>query len=133
MPAREGPLDIFVLPHTHDDVGWGSTVFGYYNASVNHILSSVTEQLAANPSYRFIWSEIKWIELWWPQQTPEVQSSFRRIVRNGQLEFVGGGWSQSDEVTPSYRDVIDNTVTGHEFLRRTLGSDCPNGRCVRFG
>ena len=44
-----------------------------------------------------------------------------------------GGWSQSDEVTPSYRDMIDNTVTGHEFLRRTLGSDCPNNRCVRFG
>ena len=50
-----------------------------------------------------------------------------------QLEFVGAGWSQSDEVSPSYRDMIDNTVTGHEFLRRTLGDACPNDRCVRFG
>jgi hypothetical protein len=42
--------------------------------------------------------------------------------------------SQSDEVSPSYRDMVDNTVTGHEFLHRTIGDDCPTpGRCVRFG
>lgn len=56
---REGPLEIFVLPHTHDDVGWLQTVFGYYNSSVTHILTTVTETLSSNPSYRFIWSEIK--------------------------------------------------------------------------
>ena len=28
---RDGPLEIFVLPHTHDDVGWGNTIFGYFN------------------------------------------------------------------------------------------------------
>jgi hypothetical protein len=109
---REGPLDIFVLPHTHDDVGWLQTVFGYFNSSVTHILSSVTEALDSHPNYRFIWSETKWLELWWPLQNATTQAKFRKIVRNGQLEFVGAGWSQSDEVTPSYRDIIDNTVTG---------------------
>ena len=29
--------------------------------------------------------------------------------------------------------MVDNTITGHEFLLRTLGEDaCPNRRCVRF-
>jgi hypothetical protein len=130
---REGPLDIFILPHTHDDVGWLQTVSGYFGGSVTHILSSVTEELSANPAYRFIWSETKWFELWWPLQNTTTQGKFREIVRSGQFEFVGAGWSQSDEVTPSYRDIIDNTVTGHEFLRRTLGDACPDGRCVRFG
>ena len=36
--------------------------------------------------------------MWWPDQTPAVQAKFKAIVRSGQLEFVGAGWSQSDEV-----------------------------------
>jgi hypothetical protein len=70
--------------------------------------------LSTNPSYKFIWSEIKWFEMWWPEQSDNVQvghllfawsdmvltpqQTFRRLVQNGQIEFVGAGWSQSDEV-----------------------------------
>jgi hypothetical protein len=28
---------------------------------------------------------------------------------------------------------VDNAMTGHEWLRRTMGDACPNHRCVRFG
>ena len=114
-------------------MGWHQTVYGYFNSSVSSILTTVTEKLATNSKYRFVWSEVKWFEMWWPVQNPATQTIFRRLVRDGQLEFVGGGWSQSDEVSPSYRDIVDNTLTGHEYLLRTLGDDCPNRRCVRFG
>ena len=43
------------------------------------------------------------------------------------------GWSQTDEVSPSYREVVDNAMTGHEWLRRNMGGACPDDRCVRFG
>jgi hypothetical protein len=125
--------EIFLVPHTHDDVGWQKTVGAYFDSSVTHILSTVTADLTANRHHRFIWSEVKWLEMWWPLQSADTQQKFKQVVSNGQFEFVGAGWSQSDEVTPSYRDMIDNTVTGHEFLRRTLGDACPNARCVRFG
>ena len=82
-------IDIHVCAHTHDDVGWTSTVFGYYNNSVQYILTSVMQALANNPSRRFIWSEIKWWEMWWPQQTPAMHDTVRRLVKGGQLEFVG--------------------------------------------
>jgi hypothetical protein len=132
-PPKQGPLEIFVMPHSHCDVGWHQTVFGYYNSSVANILTTVTNKLAADSKYRFVWSEVKWFEMWWPDQTPQTQAIFRTLVRTGQLEFVGAGWSQSDEVSPSYRDMVDNTLTGHEYLLRILGDDCPNRRCVRFG
>ena len=130
--------EIFLVPHTHDDVGWLYTVGGYYNRSVHAILDTVTADLASHPHHRFIWSEIKWIEMWWPQQNTSTRNTFRRIVASGQLEFVGAGWSQHDEVTPSYRDMASNTATGHEFLRQILGPldrACPKagGRCIRFG
>jgi len=47
-------------------------------------------------------------------------------VKNKQFEFVGGGWSMTDEVTTSYRDVIDNQQTGIEYLRTTMRDSCPD-------
>ena len=143
LPEEDGTVhEIWLQPHTHDDVGWEWTVRGYFDNFVNAILDSVTADLGAHPDHRFIWSEIKWIEMWWPLQNASTQYTFKRIVSNGQLEFVGAGWSQHDEVTPSYRDMVTNTVTGHEFLRTILGpldQACPGprkvgrGRCIRFG
>eukprot|EP01051_Picozoa_sp_SAG22_P006678 SAG22_NODE_444_length_10453_cov_8.586343_9_plen_261_part_00 len=138
-------LDVWMLPHAHCDVGWLMSVEGYFNPrhydgtenveSVSNILSSVTRALDADASLRFIWSETKWIQMWWPAQSPAVQAAFRRIIKRGQFEFVGAGWSQNDGVTTAYYDVIDNQVTGHEYLRRAgLLDDCPQpGWCIRFG
>ena len=110
-------LDVWMVPHAHCDVGWLMSVDGYFNPShydgsenqdsVSNILTTVTQALDADESLRFIWSETKWIEMWWPQQTPAMQAAFKRIVKRGQLEFVGAGWSQNDEVTTAYYDVID--------------------------
>eukprot|EP00048_Salpingoeca_helianthica_P016244 m.231252 g.231252 ORF g.231252 m.231252 type:complete len:935 (-) comp18297_c0_seq1:121-2925(-) len=130
--VAQKPLEVFIVPHSHCDVGWLQTVEGYYNSSVHSILNTVVEALDADSSLRFIWSEIKWFQMWWPVQTPQTQETFRRLVRNGQLEFVGAGWSQSDEVTTTWRDVVDQVTTGHEYLRRTLGEDVC-ARCVRYG
>ena len=143
--TTERSLDVWMVPHAHCDVGWLMSVDGYFNArrwdgsensqSVSNILTEVTKALSADETLRFIWSETKWIEMWWPQQTPAMQAAFKRIVKRGQLEFVGAGWSQNDEVTTAYYDVIDNQVAGHEYLRRTgLLDECPQpGRCIRFG
>ena len=92
-------LDVWMLPHAHCDVGWLMSVDGYFNPrhydgtenvdSVSNILSSVTHALDADTSLRFIWSETKWIQMWWPAQTPVVQAAFKRIIARGQFEFVG--------------------------------------------
>ena len=87
--TNAGLHQIWLLPHTHDDVGWQYTIFGYFNNSVRHILDSVTAGLGANPRHKFIWSEIKWLEMWWPLQNKTTRATFKRIVANGQFEFVG--------------------------------------------
>jgi hypothetical protein len=106
-----------------------TTVDQYYDTDVEQILTTVTERLTSDTSARFVWSETKWLSMWWPKQTPAVQSAFQRIIQNGQFEFVGGGWSQNDEVTTHWRDVVENQVLGHQWLRDTFGE---HGR-VRWG
>jgi hypothetical protein len=35
------------------------------------------------------------------------------LIREGRFEFANGGWSSSDEATPSFEDMIDNMYIGH--------------------
>jgi len=109
------------------------TVDGYFDDQVTHILTTVTESLHADRNRTFIWSEVKWLSMWWPTQTDATKDAFRGIVQRGQLEFVGAGWSQHDEVTPHYSDQISNTVTGHEFLRSIGLMALMPGKRVRVG
>ena len=45
----------------------------------------------------------------------------KKLVKNGQLEFINGGWVSNDEACPSFEEVIMNMMTGHEFLWRNFG------------
>ena len=65
-------LDIHMLPHAHCDTGWLETVQGYYDSYVHSILNTVVSSLYADKKLRFIWSEIKWLEMWWNNAT-EIQ------------------------------------------------------------
>jgi hypothetical protein len=44
-------------------------------------------------------------------------------VQDGQLEFVNGGWSAPDEACPTYDDLLDNWMTGQQFLINVFGYD----------
>lgn len=102
--------------------------------------------LTANPSYRFVWSgatvcdawlsaclltsrctETIWLSMWWPLQTPETQAAFRALIDRGAIEIVGGGWVQSDEVTLTFEEMIDQTTTGHEWVRENLNVTVKHG------
>lgn len=42
----------------------------------------------------------------------------RRLVRDGRLVFVNGGWVQHDEAASHYVGMLDQTTRGHAFLQR---------------
>lgn len=44
----------------------------------------------------------------------------KKLVENGQLEFINAGWCMSDEATPYYEDVVDQMTIGHRWLKDTL-------------
>lgn len=47
---------------------------------------------------KFIWEEMSYLERWWRDASETKRESFINLVRNGQLEIVGGGWVMNDEV-----------------------------------
>lgn len=48
---------------------------------------------------KFIWEEMSYLERWWRDASELKRQSFTNLVKNGQLEIVGGGWVMNDEVT----------------------------------
>jgi hypothetical protein len=122
-------LNIHVVPHSHDDVGWLKTVEQYFygenmtiqHACVKDILDSVVTALLQNPSRTFTYVEQKFFSMWWKIQDEDVKNSVRFLVENKQLSFVNGGWCMHDEAATHFMGMIDQTTLGHRFLKKELG------------
>ncbi|XP_052655960.1 lysosomal alpha-mannosidase isoform X1 [Harpia harpyja] len=129
-PTRPDLLNVHLVPHTHDDVGWLKTVEQYFygvrnevqHAGVQYILDSVVAQLAADPSRRFIYAEVAFLARWWRQQDEATRRTVHQLVEQGRLEFVGGGWCMSDEAAAHYSPAIEQLALGRRFLRREFGA-----------
>ncbi|XP_027344930.1 alpha-mannosidase isoform X2 [Abrus precatorius] len=120
-----GKLNIHLVPHSHDDVGWLKTVDQYYvgsnnsiqGACVQNVLDSVVVSLQKDPNRKFVFAEMGFFHRWWVEQSPEIQEGVRKLVDAGQLEFINGGWCMHDEATCHYIDMIDQTTLGHRFIK----------------
>ncbi|KAM6972243.1 LOW QUALITY PROTEIN: lysosomal alpha-mannosidase [Aplochiton taeniatus] len=123
-------LNVHLVPHTHDDVGWLKTVDQYFygdrndiqHAGVQYILDSVVEQLQKNPDRRFIYVETAFFYRWWKSQDAAMQNTVKQLVDQGRLEFVNGGWCMSDEAATHYSAAIDQMTMGLRFLNETFGA-----------
>ncbi|CAF1668432.1 unnamed protein product [Rotaria magnacalcarata] len=122
-------LNVHMVPHTHDDVGWLKTVDQYFygarnyiqHAGVQYILDSAIRALDQNPDRRFIYVEIGFFWRWWSQQTDEIRNKVKQFVDEGRLEFISGGWCMNDEASTHYNSIIDQHSLGAEFLRDNFG------------
>eukprot|EP01012_Entosiphon_sulcatum_P008827 TRINITY_DN14848_c0_g1_i1.p1 TRINITY_DN14848_c0_g1~~TRINITY_DN14848_c0_g1_i1.p1 ORF type:complete len:1003 (-),score=169.22 TRINITY_DN14848_c0_g1_i1:8-3016(-) len=114
-------VNVHLVEHTHDDVGWQTTVNGYYVTSVRNILDQAYTGLMANPNRRYTYVEIAFFQLWWAEQTDDVKANVRKLVADGRLEFTNGGWCMSDEAAVHYSDFIDQMTLGHAWLQAQFG------------
>ncbi|XP_077246592.1 alpha-mannosidase-like isoform X2 [Tasmannia lanceolata] len=122
----EGKLNVHLVPHSHDDVGWLKTVDQYYvglnnsiqGTSVRNVLDSVVVALMRDPNRKFVFVEQAFFQRWWREQNVKTQEEVRKLVDSGQLEFINGGWCMHDEATCHYIDMIDQTTLGHYLIKK---------------
>ncbi|GFN78507.1 alpha-mannosidase [Plakobranchus ocellatus] len=119
--GKPGMINVHLIPHTHDDVGWIITVDQYFYKQVQWILDGVVAELKADPTKRFIYVEQAFFTRWYNEQDQETQNDVKKLVNEGRLEFILGGWSMNDEAATHYSAIIDNHKLGFEFLRQTFG------------
>ncbi|KAF5181502.1 Alpha-mannosidase [Thalictrum thalictroides] len=119
-------LNVHLVPHTHDDVGWLKTVDQYYvgsnnsiqGACVRNVLDSLVPALLADKNRKFIYVEQAFFQRWWREQSESIQNTVKKLVSTGQLELINGGMCMHDEAAPHYIDMIDQTTLGHRFIKQ---------------
>ncbi|XP_030388139.1 lysosomal alpha-mannosidase-like [Scaptodrosophila lebanonensis] len=120
-PLKPNMLNVHIVPHSHDDVGWVQTVDQYYYGTVKYIIHSVVKSLLEDPKKRFIYVESAFFFKWWAEQNFELREKVRMLVNEGRLEFISGAWSMNDEATTHYQSVIDQFAWGLRRLNDTFG------------
>ncbi|KAK6267068.1 hypothetical protein QUC31_017905 [Theobroma cacao] len=124
-----GKINVHLVPHSHDDVGWLKTVDQYYfggnnsirGACVQNVLDSVISALLEDKNRKFIYVEMAFFQRWWRQQSNAKKIKVKELVDSGQLEFINGGMCMHDEATPHYIDLIDQTTLGHKYIKDEFG------------
>ncbi|XP_055300551.1 lysosomal alpha-mannosidase-like isoform X2 [Sitodiplosis mosellana] len=122
-------LNVHIVAHTHDDVGWLKTVDQYYyrakptiqKANVENILVSVLSALLKDPEKRFIYVESAFFFKWWSHQAAAFKEQVKQLVNEDRLEFIGGAWSMNDEAATHYHSTVDQFTWGLRKLNDTFG------------
>ncbi|CAL1541847.1 unnamed protein product, partial [Lymnaea stagnalis] len=58
------PLKVIIVPHSHQDPGWRETFDSYFNSYTRSTLDYIVKFLGENPTWKFIWSEVSYLEKW---------------------------------------------------------------------
>uniref|UniRef100_A0A1A9W6U0 alpha-mannosidase n=1 Tax=Glossina brevipalpis TaxID=37001 RepID=A0A1A9W6U0_9MUSC len=68
-----------------------------------------------------------YFSMWFNRQTPKMQDTVRKLVKEGRLQFAGGAWTANDEAAVHYQSVIDQFTLEDDRKRLTLFNDRAQG------
>ncbi|KAL1770864.1 alpha-mannosidase 2 [Sigmodon hispidus] len=115
------PLQVFVVPHSHNDPGWLKTFNDYFRDKTQYIFNNMVLKLKEDSRRKFMWSEISYLSKWWDIIDIPKKEAVKSLLQSGQLEIVTGGWVMPDEATAHYFALIDQLIEGHQWLEKNLG------------
>jgi alpha-mannosidase len=116
---------LWIIPHTH----WEGAVFKtreeYLEMGLINI-SAALHLLAEHPEYRFVLDQVAYVRPYL-ERYPENAATFRKFVREGRLQLVGGTDVMPDVNMPSGESLVRQILYGKGYYRDQLGVDVTVG------
>lgn len=120
-------LNVFLIPFSHVDPGYGLTFDSYYSSKSKYTLNNMVDKLEQYQDLTFQWAEVVFLERWWRDITEDTRERVRALVNGGRLEIVLGGWVMPDEAITHFEPVVDQLIEGHQWLRENFNITPRNG------
>jgi len=124
--TQQNKLQVFVVPHSHNDPGWIKTFERYYQDQTRNILDTMVRKMMEYPKMKFIWAEISYLSMWWMEQSADVRENVQKLLEEGRLEIVTGGYVMPDEANSHYTAILEQLLYGHEWCNINLNGYKPN-------
>ena len=116
---------MFLIPHSHDDLGWKKTIIEYYNSTIRSIFTTTIQSLEKDKNRKFLYAETGFLKLYLEEEKEKKQikiEKLKTLIKQNQFEFVNGGISQADTACPHHEDLRENLYYGISYLKRNLNT-----------
>jgi alpha-mannosidase len=126
--AAQENQTLWVIPHTH----WEGAVFKtreeYLNVGLTNIVKALM-LLEKYPEYRFALDQVAYVRPFL-ERYPELAPKFRKFVKEGRLEIIGGVDVMHDNNMPGAESIVHQMLYGKAYYREALGVDVTVGWAV---
>lgn len=135
-------VTVHIVPHSHLDPGWLYTVEAMYkgtqgftnsndkgpkspaaSAGIGALITQMIAGVAAGKQRTFAPEIGVFYDMWWKDANTTQRDTVRQLVKEGRLEWTGGGWTQHDEACSRIEDQVDNLCLGHLWLKSVVNYD----------
>src|SRR5262245_50272155 len=120
MPRSQArPWTVFVLPSSHNDVGWAGTPSEIAEHRAGAILAAVLRLMERDPTYAFAMEAGLYLQEYLDRR-PERAPMVERYTREGRLEW-GATYVQPYEGLLDGESLVQQVSRGRGWMRRELG------------
>ncbi|MCH5190348.1 MAG: alpha-mannosidase, partial [Oscillospiraceae bacterium] len=117
--CREGEIHAICIGHTHIDVAWEWTLAQTREKTLRSF-STVLALMKKYPEYKFMSSQPQ-LYKFLMEESPELYSEVKEMVKQGRWEVEGGMWIEADCNLSSGESLVRQFLYGKRFMQKEFG------------
>lgn len=117
--CRDGEVHAICIGHTHIDVAWEWTLAQTREKTLRSF-STVLALMKKYPEYKFMSSQPQ-LYKFLMEESPELYSEVKEMVKQGRWEVEGGMWVEADCNLSSGESLVRQFLYGKRFMKNEFG------------
>lgn len=129
LKRPEFNFDVYLVCHSHQDLGWERTISKYYNSKVRTIFDNLWSEFEQDKRHKkFVIENLGYLKAYLeenkqklnPKEYFEKLKQLQNWLMDGRIELTNMSVSSPDESITSFKNLIENFRIGYEFVKTEL-------------